>query len=79
MRFWFFGSGGRVFIAQTHCGSEAGAKRMALDYNRVAGPLGPIDLITDGPDPQNARLRIAAETKVPEREEDEEGPRDPEP
>jgi hypothetical protein len=50
-RFWFFGSGGTVFISTAECGGLKAAKLLALDYNRQPGPLGAIDLIVDAQDP----------------------------
>lgn len=61
VRFWFFGSGGRVFIATAECSNEERAKRLAAAYNSEPGPLGPVDFISDSEDPATAQRRINIE------------------
>jgi hypothetical protein len=64
-RFWFFGGGGKIFISTAECAGLELARRLAFDYNRQPGSLGPIDLITDAKVPAEATQRVKVDVAPP--------------
>lgn len=60
MRFWFFTSKDGALIGSVECRDTSSAVRIAEDYNRTPGSIGPVGVVATSANPDEGdRIYIA--------------------